>query len=114
MPSVHSIILADNGHSFQIGVVLEERITKTRTAETTSYLCAFYDPNHQPGDTPFCAVVQEDKVTKIQTGYTFTADGFLATSPAYAWAQSHIAKLEPVPASDAAATSAQDAATPAS
>lgn len=102
--NIHSIIIADTGDAFQIGVVLEERNTRTKTAETTSYLCAFYDPNHQDGDVPMTALIAEKDLKQLDVNYRYGADAFLANTPAFEWAQNHVARLEapaPTPASDA-------------
>lgn len=109
--NIHSIIIADTGDALQIGVVLEERTTRTKSTEVTSYLCAFYPGPDE--EKPLQAFVAQKDLAAIDAGYAYGVHAFLQGTPAATWAERYVAELNPPPAPAPATTPAQDAATPA-
>lgn len=115
MHQIHSIVLADCGDCFQIGVVREEHTIRTKDDEATSFVCDLYTPGDGSGEEkPFRAKFTETQLKPLDTGYRYGTDEFLVQSAAFKWAAGFVAELEAPPPADAAATSAESAFTPAS
>lgn len=108
MLRIHSIVLADCGDCFQIGVVREEHTIRTKDGEATSFVCDLYTPGDGSGkETPFRAKFTETQLKSLDTEYRYGADAFLVQSAAFKWAAGFVAELEATPPTpDASATPA--------